>query len=321
MNFIATKWIERNYKIVAALMVVLATCICCIVFFSSVSEKSGEASFIISLFYALFLYVVGVFTNIMSERISSSLRKKAQIYINLKKVNELFESFDNQVTVFRTEKIQDRMDELYSNIVSFNCFTGHTDEPYINANSYIKDLGVTYNEEFLKTQKQFCEKTRSIVSKVNNELQNYIKRNEIKTRVPYPHFDLNYISNPALWCEEHIEGEIGDVIDFIYDIYGMHEEHFEEIRNLMVLLNDLFGKYKTDCIKCLNQIERMYGQKLIDFLEEEKWHFEDVDYIKRIVEEGNRDLSIKIEEIYDKLERVAEDCENIKDTLENTKDF
>lgn len=53
--------------------------------------------------------------------------------------------------------------------------------------------------------------------------------------------------------------------------------------------------------KSINQLEKVYGQKLKDFLEEEKLHFEDVEYIKRIIEDAENNLALKIDEIYNKI--------------------
>lgn len=299
MRFTATKWIERNYKAVSALMVVLATVSCCIVFL--LFDKNSVASFLISMLYALVLYIVGVFTSTMSERVVSSLHKKAQVYINLKRINELFDSFEYHVTLTETDTIKDGIETLYSNIIFFNSFTGHINDTSIDDNPYIKNLGVIFDQDFLRTQKRFFEMSKSIVADVNDKLQDYIKANDVKTKVPYPHFDLKHISNPNLWCTEYVDGDCRDILELIYDIYEQYEQKFEVLRNLMIFINNSFGEYKIECKKGISQLERMYGQKLTDFLEEEKLHFEDVEYIKRIIENAENNLTFKIDEIYNKI--------------------
>lgn len=299
MRFTATRWIERNYKMVSALMVVFATVSCCIAFL--LSNKDSVASFFISMLYALGLYIVGVFTSTMSERVASSLHKKAQVYINLKRINELLDSFEHHVTLTGTDTIKDEIETLYSNIIFFNSFTGHTNDTSIDDNPYIKNLGVIFDEDFLRTQKQFFEMSKSIVTDVNGKLQDYIKANDVKTKVPYPHFDLKHISNPNLWCTEYVDGDYKDILELIYDIYEQYGQNFEELRNLMIAINNSLEEYKIECKKSISQLERMYGQKLKDFLEGEKLHFEDVEYIKRIIEDAENNLALRIDEIYNRI--------------------
>lgn len=308
MKFKATTWIERNYKFVAALLVLISTAICCYVFIKS---QTNNASFFVSLTYALVLYLVSVFTSTISDKITSEFQYRVKIYTNLKKANDLLNTIiKEREPLFKTEIANDRIDELYDDIITFIVFTGNKDDEYLKSHPYIKNLGITYDESFLKEINVSKEAIDTIVQDVNAKLIEYIKQNNIQSTVPHPHFTSKYICNPKAWCSEYIVGNHRNELSLIYDIYDQYPDEFELLRNSLLTIEAKFRLYRESCIKTISQIERIYGKKLADFFEQEKWHYEDVEYVKKSIEDAESNITERLDSIQEEIESISNQLED-----------
>ena len=260
MKFKATTWVERNYKLIAALLVLLTTVICCYVFIKS---PTNDSSFFVSLIYALALYLISVFTSTISEKISSEFQHRVKIYTNLKKANDLLNTIiKEREPLFKTKTANDRLDELRDDIITFNILTGNNDDEYLKNNPYVKNLGILYDESFLQEANTCLETINTIVQNVNAKLMEYIKQNKVQTTVPHPHFSSKYISNPKAWCSEYIVGNRKKAIELIYGIYDQYRDDFELLRNSLLSIEDKFSLYRESCAKAISQIEQLYANKL-----------------------------------------------------------
>lgn len=307
MKFKATTWEERNYKFVAALLVLLTTVICCYVFIKS---PNNNASFFISLAYALALYLVSVYTSTISDKIASEFQNRVKIYSNLKKAKDLLNTIiEEREPLFKTKTANDRIDELYDDIVTFIVFTGNKDDEYLKSHPYVKNLGITYDESFLQDVNNCLRIIDTIVQDVNAKLLPYIKQNKVPTNVPFPSFSSKYICNPKAWCSEYIAGNHEKELSLIYDIYDQYQEEFEFLRNSLLSIEAKFHLYRESCAKTISQIERMYGRKLTDFLEQEKWHYEDVEYVKKAIEDTESNISERLDSIHEELESISNHLE------------
>lgn len=309
MQFKATTWTERNYKIVAAFLVLLSTAICCYAF---IKIPTGEASFFVSLIYALALYLIGVFTSAISARISSEFQHRVEIYTNLKRANDLLNTIiEEREPLFKTKTANDIIDEIYDDIITFIVFTGNKDDERLKNQPYIKKLGITYDESFLQ-EINTCKKTvDTIVKDVNTKLIEHIQQNNVQATVPYPHFTSKHICNPQAWCSEYIIGNHEKELSLIYDIYDQYHDEFELLRNSLLSIEAKFHLYRESCMKTISQVERLYGRKLTDFLEQEKWHYEDVEYVKKAIEDAESNISERLDSIQEELESLSnhlDDC-------------
>lgn len=303
MKFKATTWIERNYKFVAALLVLISTTICCYVFIKS---QTNNASFFVSLTYALALYLVSVFTNSVSNKIAAEFHHRVKIYTNLKKANDLLNSIiEEREPLFKTKTANDLIDELYDDIITFIVFTGNKDDEYLKNHPYVKNLGITYDKSFLQEINTCKETIDTIVHDVNTKLTEYIKQNNVQSTVPYPHFTSKYICNPKAWCSEHIVGNHRKELSLIYNIYDQYQAEFELLRDSLLSIEAQFNLYRESCIKTISQIERMYGKKLTDFFEQEKWHYEDVEYIKKSIESAESNITERLDSIQEEIESIS----------------
>ena len=137
----------------------------------------------------------------------------------------------------------------------------------------------------------------------------YIKQNKVQTTVPHPHFSSKYISNPKAWCSEYIVGNRKKAIELIYGIYDQYRDDFELLRNSLLSIEDKFSLYRESCAKAISQIEQLYGKKLTDFLEQEKWHYEDVEYVKKAIEDAESNISERLDSMQEELETISNHLE------------
>lgn len=77
MDFKATEWFERNYKWISAVIVIS---IGAVFYYFSLKDKSD--TFIAASIYALFLFVVGICINYMSNKIADKLQDSSKKYSN-----------------------------------------------------------------------------------------------------------------------------------------------------------------------------------------------------------------------------------------------
>lgn len=307
MKFKATTWVERNYKIITAFLVIISTAVCCYVFTKS---PTNEASFFVSLIYALALYLVSVFTGSISEKISSEFQQRVKIYTNLKKADEILSIIvEERNPLFKTKTANDRLDELRDDIITFLIYTGNKDDEYLKSHSYVKTLGITYEESFLQEANKCLKIIDTIVQDVNARLIAHIQQNNVQLKVPHPHFASKYICNPKTWCSEHIVGNHRKILELIYSTYDQYQAEFESLRNSLLLMEDKFHLYREACVKTISQIERLYGRKLTEFLEQEKWHYEDVEYVKKSIEDAESNISTQLDDLRDELERLSNQLE------------
>lgn len=307
MKFHATTWIERNYKLVAAFLVLLSTTICCYIFFK---KPTNEASFFVSLIYALALYLVSVFTSSISEKISSEFQQRVKIYTNLKKADEILSIIvEEREPLFKTKTANDRLDELRDDIITFLVYTGNKDDEHLKSHSYVKNLGIAYEESFLQEANKCLKTIDTIVQDVNAKLTAYIQQHNVQLKVPHPHFASKYICNPKAWCSEHIVGNHRKILELIYSTYDQYQVEFESLRNSLLLMEDKFNIYRASCVKTISQIERLYGRKLTEYLEQEKWHYEDVEYVKKAIEDSESNISERLDSIQEELEALSSHLE------------
>ena len=128
MKFNATTWLDRHYKKVSWLAVIVASLLV-LGFYCKVPDKSDM--FIPSTFYALFLFAIGVFNSNRSSRIDSLFVDRVDTYLNLKRAKELFHalSFSNDY------------EKTKSNIFWFQAFSGRLPRPDASKIRYIKEKG------------------------------------------------------------------------------------------------------------------------------------------------------------------------------------
>ena len=144
MKFNATTWMDLHYKKVSWFAVIVVS-VLVFVFYCKVPDKTDM--FIPSTFYALFLFVIGVFNSNRTSRIDSLFIDRVDIYLNLKRAKELFNalSFSNDY------------EETKSNIFWFQAFSGRLSNPDAPKIAYVKEKGFSFNFDRLNIEKEYCE--------------------------------------------------------------------------------------------------------------------------------------------------------------------
>ena len=176
MKFRIFTFQEIIYKWLSYSIVFVVT-ILSIIFYLFSNSNSGkednllntdEITFILSVFYALFLFIVGVYMTSMSNQTQNMFYRRKEQYINLKRLSELY-----SVT-----KSKDK--DLLSFIFMNKGFTGRTDQ---NIKPYIKQDGFEFTKRYLQLESSFVEQWGILQKEWNNSINTYIESLNLKNKV------------------------------------------------------------------------------------------------------------------------------------------
>lgn len=307
MKFNATSWNERNYKIIAAVAVFIATIGCCSWFLLSKDEKNN-AMFFAPILYALILYIIGVITTRVSDKISASLPQKAEIYRNLKRVAELLS------VICSPEK---GIKCIESNILFIKAFTGHTGDDNIDKKPYIEEKGLKFNPSFLKLAQEYIDLYEEIRKYVEDRIRKYIDTKKIPSKTPYFFINESTIFEPDEWCKETFE-KYNEILNLIYSAFEEKKSEFSRLNLMIIDIQKLEENYKQKCNESIYQIETMYGKKLTNYLEQERLHYSDIDSIIDSNKENNdmlRNISQQSKNNYDEISNLSHECYNMKQQI------
>ena len=99
------------------------------------------------------------------------------------------------------------------------------------------------------------------------------------------------------------------VLDLIYATCDQYPAEFELLRTSLLLIEGKFRLYRKACIKNISQIEQLYGRRIPDYFEQEKWHYEDVEYIKKAIADAESNLTTQLDDIRDELGYISRQLE------------
>ncbi len=305
MKFKNVSFIERNYRKLSFLLVVLATIGCCVWFV--LGKESSAVSFYAPIAYALALYLIGAFSQAISSKISNSFFEKLGLYQNFKKVEESFNSFD--------KLYNNDIKHIGCTIHTLRILTGRTEDKKANEKPYIKHLGITYDNDYLETEQLFLKTYNEIRTCLDERLRSFITTKNIKSKKQNINIDENVLFEPDLWCKETFEdGKC--VLNEIYAIFSEKSDSFEKMQDAIEKICKYYVESSCECKKAIAQIEKLYGNKLADYLEQEKWHYSDIEYIRGTVSEAESNLSKQIEALQEDLDSLSNDCNEMKSAVE-----
>lgn len=259
MKFRSTSWLERNYKTITALSVVIATIVCSLCFLLKPSDNN--ITFFTPIAYALLLYLAGVFSNSISSQILSSLPEKAEIYKNLKKVEELLNSVN--------KKEENGLEEIRDAIIWVRLFTGRLGKEEIDSKPYIrKNLGFSVDKDYVIIEQEYCDTYDTLQKSVETAVRKYVQENNIQSKTPYFIVNEKAVFEPAQWCKNTFDDYKG-VLEVIYNSFEENRKSVDLLENLIVKIGTCFERFQSQCKESLKQIESLFGRKLTDYLEQE----------------------------------------------------
>jgi|BioPla2DNA2_1021312.scaffolds.fasta_scaffold21973_2 hypothetical protein len=313
MDFKVTGWLERNYKWLVALLVIVIS-VGGIFYYISLKDKSD--TFIAATLYALFLFAAGTFINYMSNKIDDKIQDRIEIYLNIQKVYNFFKSsFDDNAIDFESTKRR---------IISFQVFTNRT-ETMIEKEfvPYIKQIGLKFNDKELEKENEFLELYSKVSQFITNIIEGYIIDNGIS--ITCRNVIIRDISNfkPELWCKEYLSDYDADgrkMINYIYAKLNDINGEYSKLETLHKQISKLYFIYYNRSKRNIKQIEKMYGNKLQYIINQRHEILDNFDYLYKLLEGLENRISLQIDEHDEKNENNVECLDKISalmDSLSN----
>lgn len=312
MKFNATTWLDRHYKKVSWLAVIVASLLV-FGFYCKVPDKSDM--FIPSTFYALFLFAIGVFNSNRSSRIDSLFIDRVDTYLNLKRAKELFNalSFSNDY------------EETKSNIFWFQAFSGRLSQPDAPKIRYIKEKGFSFKFDKLNIEKEYCELFSKLIQTLQEDISLFLKDNHIQLQKNNLTIDASIFLNYHTWCEATFivtDDNRAIISKFFAEKMLELRADLSKLAKLKRKIDKIYRKYKENIDKNILSIQKMYGVKLTSYIAEDNGRHADMDFFIEQMEtlkneivgyvENNDD---KLDACSDKLDDVTRDLNKIFDVL------
>ncbi|MGG4107955.1 hypothetical protein AAXB25_29105 [Paenibacillus lautus] len=280
---------ERFYKVIAFSLVFIVT-IACIYLYISLNNtlKSNELNiltFVLSLFYALLLFIIGIYLTTMQNKTGNLLYRRKQQYRYLK---GLLSSYSGKFTVDVDTKT------LYSTIVFLQVLTGRTDS---DKKAPIPQDGFEFTDKYLKLEKSFLE-YRASIDKIGSNNQpdqdtdfklTKSKYKSVEKKVKKYHLNIIKQANKNIIKIEKVYGERLTV--------SLQDE--DSLTNNLLVLERLLNEVKSS---------------LLDYEDIEQVAQEYSNYLKR-------ELESNILQLIDRVENCTDTLQNIEMKLEEDNDI
>jgi len=194
MRFRIFGWHELAYKWIAFFVTVALT-------FGSLKyhELHPTDDFIVSIIYALFLFVVGIYiANISSTAQNLFYRRKEQ-YLNMK----------NLKLALSLEKLDSLTDDsVKSFIITHQVFTARSWTPTDRTpRPIVRTEGFTYMKSYIELENGILKELQKLGQDMELEIRQHIESNGLKTKVRYIHVsEMDRITRDVeAWIVTHLE--------------------------------------------------------------------------------------------------------------------
>ncbi|MGG0464551.1 hypothetical protein [Priestia aryabhattai] len=331
MKFKIFTFHELRYKIFAYSLAFIITIASILAYLNLPKDADTSlASFVLSVVYALVLFVIGLYINNMSSSEKNMFYKKKEQYKGLKRLLEIYE----------IKPYKENEDELFwfiTNLEAFTTKTSPTAKPYLSFDGY------SYSQKYLKLKEEYASQIKYVSDLLNKEVNDYIATNKLKKEVRY--LTVNIFDRIAIfndtnsWISEHLdlsEEEINEFTRFLNNLPREQKNTFRKMEKISNRLKKEKDKGHKKCKKNIRRIEEMYGDMLFESLEEENVLVSNFITIQRLIEELKEELltesyfesnmdsfSDKLEMISDRIDsrlnNVTEEVEDIYFLLLNDK--
>lgn len=279
MKFKVFGFHKRMYKWIAFVSVVLITIVCVTYYLllksynatdkekikTEPSEGSflehfliefQDSSFILSVVYALFLFIVGLYLTSMSTKVQNLYYRRKEQYKNLKKLNEI-------LSVEKSTDISDK--NIRSIIIMHQGFTGRISDQ--KGRSYIQQEGFNYTKKFLKLEKDILLQHGSLVEIINLKLNKYIDcygLNKKHRNIFITDLDI-FLNETDSWINDRLELTENQLILFNQYIKKVILLCSRQIRNnnkRKIKFNKIMLRSNRKNKSIISRIEDVYGARL-----------------------------------------------------------
>ena len=323
---------ERHYKKLVAFFVVLVTAVS--VYFSINYTKNNEQSvgfvtFLVSIAYALFLFIVGLYISTIKGKLDNKFFVAKDHYVTISKLNGLFSSPKNEICNYENTRLF---------IISHQAFTSRIDGME-EGKAYIKPTCFSNRQIYLKCEFAFLQTYDDFFKKIRNTVSDYTETHEITKKVPYPHISNidRFISNYSAWFSEHFTASDEQVQNFCEFTNELLQSN-KGLRLRLWLQKSAIAKWNQIISKKIKarkgDLESIYGQKLVDALDSEyqlkhimnalesmlsaiKQQEEDISDISNSIGELHDSIDEKISQISEMLTVESEKLDSVLDQLDD----
>ncbi len=316
MEFNIFRTWELVYRKIIFILIMVISILSIRWYFKSSDTQKSDTAYIVSILYALFLFLIGIYDNYMKNKIDEKFYERKDYYLNLLKLKDLFNTMN-------FENYSDK--NIFDSILLFKWFTGRTGN-LKNVQPYILQQGFTFNDTELAIEDTFIESRQKLIRTLNNEIIQYIDENSISKKCPYPNVDKVYF-NVKEWCIEYTnltDKDLASMVNYIYKLFSKLQKELDEFEIIMQRIIKQYKSYKMKVEWNIKTIEDIYGPKLkYEFLQEDRI-INEVRPIRQLIEEiqmnmcSNKDLSDSISEVKEDIQSVYEKIILLENNLEDT---
>lgn len=301
MKFKIFRLQELIYKKVIYTIVTLSTVICIFIYLEN--RNSDEMAYVLSIFYALFLFIIGLYMNNISAQIQNMFYRRKEQYKSLKSLSEIYKPTTKE------------KEDILSFVIMTQALTGRTSE---DINPYIKFNGFNYTESYLRLEKSFLKQREELNGLLLDDLNNYISINNLKKKVVnILILDMKkFFDDVDTWTEETLDLTEEETIQFLGFINNFRKENKVRFKNLdkrIYKIRKMMNKTSRKCLDNMIRIEKEYGDRLFESLNEENELYNNFVVIEKLIKELGNEVLLQDEFV----EYTDEYYKNIKEYLEN----
>lgn len=332
MKFRVLTFQERYYKRIIAFLTLVVTIVSVLGYIYTFSSNNGHLdaiAFLISIFYALILFLFGIYLSAMNTRIEEKIFEKKKCYIEICKLYNLFHIFNTKVINYKNTRLF---------IISHKAFTARA-EGVESKDAYIKSDCYGLKQTYLKCEQSFEQTYDCLLKNLCAAVFEYVANQDFKSKVPYPHIlDLDdFFLESSAWLKENYvvtEEQTNEFQIFIKNLFKrIKRVHFQLWFNKIALAH-LNKKITKKILKYKRKLETLYGQKLLESINQDdqqnsilitldtlstttKRMHEDVSNIRNDIGSIEKDTDHKLSELADMLVLVGEKVDEVLEQINN----
>ena len=335
MDFEIISWHERSYKLVSFFVVtVISIALVC---WCYMTQFETSIVFFASVLYALFLFLIGLYINNMSSKLSDHITERAETYNRLKSIFSKMDMIEKMP--FQTDRINSfreitgrREEDIFrrkgnGDDVFFEIWGKYKmplsddsaakidklEKRFLDKNSEIcncicgiifqfisQRLGVVYSEGALAGDSETCDSSSKpqIVNAITFSIENWCSAN--RAFAPNPQELIEYYKSHA------------DTPKIMADIKDLEKSYSA--------VEKLYAKYRKKAEMNIKRIQRAYG-KQIDYEAKRLYELSDsFGGIGQIVDEATQSVEGLLSEVFDFLKDVEQRLTGLEGSTENIYD-
>lgn len=300
---------ELIYRKVVYTFVLFFTIGIIIVYF--LTRAIDESAYVLSIFYALFLFIVSIYMNSKSTQIQNMFYKRIEQYRSLGELSGIY-----------TPGIR-KNDDLLSFILMVQGLTGRLND---KGRAIIKFNGFEYTEKYLNLEESYLNQRKALYDLLNGEIKNHIKSHNLKKKVPnvFIHYPSEFIENVSGWIDDNLdltEDETEKFLTFTKELRVVYKGKFNKLDKTERRINKMIRKISKKCHINRVRIEKLYGDMLFESLARENEFLLNFNVIEKLLRELNNEVIVQSDfaEITEDFARMQQYLSNIEEKLEVVK--